>query len=59
MEIKEIREKLGLTQAEFAKEIGVDTVTVSRWENDKRRPSKLAQRQLFRLSRKVNKGENK
>ncbi len=30
--VKEIREALGMTQAEFARDVGVDTITVSRWE---------------------------
>ncbi len=30
--IREIRESLKMTQAEFAREIGVDVITVSRWE---------------------------
>ena len=50
-EIKKIRAKLFLTQKEFAERLGVDQVTVNRWENGKRRPSKLAVRQLERLSR--------
>lgn len=30
--LKDIREKIGLTQADLAKEIGVDRSTVSKWE---------------------------
>lgn len=32
--IKKLRKLLGLTQAEFAKKIGVTTARVSQWEND-------------------------
>lgn len=32
LDIKEIRKKLGLTQAQFAQRIGVDTKTVQNWE---------------------------
>ncbi|KKM00670.1 hypothetical protein LCGC14_1802120 [marine sediment metagenome] len=49
--IKEIRNRLGYTQKQFGELLGVDQVTVNRWENDKTRPSKLAQRQLDRLRR--------
>ncbi|MBI5748138.1 MAG: helix-turn-helix domain-containing protein [Nitrospinae bacterium] len=31
-DIKNIREKLGITQEEFARRIGVTVTTVSRWE---------------------------
>jgi len=31
-EVRVIRTKLGLTQAEFAKKVGVATNTVTRWE---------------------------
>jgi len=45
-EIRQLRKKLGQTQKEFAERIGVDQVTVNRWENKKRKPSKLALRNL-------------
>ena len=38
-EVKAIRSKLGLTQVEFAKKLGVDTKTVQNWESGKRIPS--------------------
>lgn len=47
--VKHIRKRMGFTQKELAEKIGVDQVTVNRWENNKRRPSKLACRQLERL----------
>ncbi len=31
-EVRQIRKRLGLTQAEFARLVGVHLVTVSRWE---------------------------
>ena len=40
--IKKIREYLGMTQAELAKEIGVTSLAVSLWETGLRRPSLLA-----------------
>lgn len=32
-EVRRIRKRLGLTQAEFAQRVGVHFVTVSRWEH--------------------------
>ena len=32
-EVRRIRKRLGLTQAKFAKRVGVHLVTVSRWES--------------------------
>ena len=37
--ITSLREALGLTQAEFGERIGVDKMTVSRWERGTLRPS--------------------
>lgn len=50
-EIKELRKSLKLTQQEFADKIGVDRVTVARWEINNKRPSSLAKRQLARLAK--------
>jgi len=47
--IKNLRAKLGLTQEQFAAEVGVTFSTVNRWENDKGRPSPLAHRRLCEL----------
>ena len=55
--IKEIRKRLRYTQKELAEDVGVDQVTVNRWENGARRPSKLAVRQLERLQRKAKIGD--
>lgn len=49
LDVKGIRKELGLTQVEFAQKIGVDEVTVSRWERNERRPSRLARRNIDRL----------
>lgn len=42
LEIKALRESLGLTQEQFAHLIGVGFTTVNRWENEKSKPSPLA-----------------
>ena len=39
LDIKAIRKKLGLTQANFAKKIGVDTKTVQNWEYGRNIPA--------------------
>ena len=44
--VKEVRRRLGLSQEELAKALGVSFATVNRWENGKTVPSRLAQRQF-------------
>lgn len=50
IKIREIRQSLGLTQEEFAHKLGVTLCTVNRWENNKSVPSRLAVKQLERIS---------
>jgi len=57
MNIKELRKKLHMTQQQLADELGVDNFTISRWERDENKPSRLALRQLARLERKANHGK--
>ena len=52
IDVKELRKKLGITQKSLAEKLGVDSVTVSRWERKETRPSRLALRQLARLGNK-------
>jgi putative transcriptional regulator len=47
--IKEIRNKLGLTQSIFAYAIGVSIKTVEAWESGRNHPNGPAQRILFLL----------
>jgi len=53
MDIKDLRKKLKMTQQQLADVLGVDNFTISRWERHENKPSRLAQRQLARLERKV------
>lgn len=46
LDIKKLRQKLALTQVEFAALVGVDPITISRWERGLAEPSKLALREL-------------
>lgn len=48
-EIKELREKLGATQSEFAKALGVSFSTVSRWESGQAEPTDTQEEQLDAL----------
>ena len=52
-DIIDLRKRSGMKQSEFATYLGVDKQTVNRWEKGKRRPSKLAMRQLHRLHEKL------
>ena len=51
-EIKKLRESFGMTQEDFAHELGVTFATVNRWENRKAVPSRLALKMLDQLSDK-------
>ena len=44
--VKELRDKLRLTQDQFAVKLGVAPYTLRRWEAGKNRPSPLAQQRL-------------
>ena len=52
MNIKKIRRSFFMTQAEFAKEIGVSLQTVWSWENGKRSVSMQHMKQIARFCRK-------
>jgi transcriptional regulator with XRE-family HTH domain len=54
--IRELRERAGLSQSDVAKLVGVQTATVSRWENRHDVPTKANQRRLAKLF-KVTLGE--
>lgn len=40
--LKEVRERLGLSQSQMAAKLGVPKRTLQSWENDQRTPSALA-----------------
>lgn len=48
-QVKNIREKIGLTQKLFAKYIGVSTKTVEAWEAGRNKPSDPSNRLLWLL----------
>lgn len=54
--MKELREEMGLSQAEFAKKLGVSTSTVNNWENGNSNPKDEAVEKMCLLL-KINKDE--
>ena len=54
LKIKNIREKLCLSQNDFALLIGVSFVSVNRWENGHFRPTLKAQRKILKFCRENN-----
>lgn len=50
--VKELRYRLGMTQEQFAIELGVTLNTINRWENGKSQPSPLALEKITQLSKR-------
>lgn len=48
--VKALRKQLGLTQTEFAERLGVSLPSITRWELDQFRPTKLAANALLLLA---------
>ena len=46
MEIKELRESLGLSKAQFGRRLGVAQITVRRWENGSHHPSPIVRKAI-------------
>lgn len=53
-EIKRIRKSVGMSQSEFAKEIGVVIACVVRWEKGKTEPSPSSTKQIIEFCKKRN-----
>jgi len=51
--IKELRERLDLTQEQFAQRVGVTYSTVNHWENGKRTPQPYLIRRLLELKQEL------
>lgn len=47
--VKELRQRLNLTQEQFAQEVGVTYSTVNHWENGKRVPQPFLVRRLLEI----------
>ncbi|HYC23937.1 MAG TPA: helix-turn-helix transcriptional regulator [Candidatus Bathyarchaeia archaeon] len=50
LSIRDMRNKLAMTQEEFAHALGITVSTVNRWENGHSEPSKLARATIARLA---------
>jgi DNA-binding transcriptional regulator YiaG len=44
--VRKVRGELGLSQEDFAHELGVSFATINRWENGQVKPSRLARVQI-------------
>ena len=51
--VRELRQRLDLTQEKFAAKLGVTFPTINRWENGRAKPSPLAMRQIEDLLREM------
>lgn len=51
--VRALRQRLGLTQEQFAHEIAVTASTVNRWENEHSAPSRLARKVMQDLATSV------
>jgi len=51
--VKELRERLGLTQEQFAQRVGVTYGSVNHWENGKRRPQPFLVRRLLEIKEEL------
>ncbi|MGY5801005.1 helix-turn-helix domain-containing protein [Rhizobium sp. LEGMi12c] len=51
IDVREIRQKIGLTQEQFALRFGIDLETLRNWEQGKRSPDKTAQSYLRAIER--------
>ena len=55
IDIKAIRQKLGFTQEDLARKLGVTLSTVSKWEQGIFSPSRLAREKIEKLVKKEEK----
>ncbi len=54
--VKRLRERMGLTQEQFAREVGVTFSTVNLWENGHRRPQPYLMKRLFEMEATLGQG---
>ncbi len=52
--VKDLRDKLNMTQAEFAKMLGVSFTSINRWENGQNRPTTTVRKQIVELCKENN-----
>jgi transcriptional regulator with XRE-family HTH domain len=51
--VRELRERLGLTQEKLAAKLGVTFPTINRWENGRTKPSPLGMKQIEDVLREL------
>jgi len=56
--VKCLRKQLGLTQAQFAQELGVSFSTINQWENDRRRPQPVLLERLRAIKTSLSQGSS-
>jgi transcriptional regulator with XRE-family HTH domain len=57
--VKELRERLHLTQEQFAQKVGVTYSTVNHWENGKRSPQPYLVRRLLEIKQDLDQQEKR
>lgn len=56
--IRELRQRLDLTQEQFAQRVGVTYSTVNHWENGKRVPLPFLVKRLFEMKQELDTNES-
>lgn len=51
--IRELRQETGLTQEQFASELGVTCSSVNRWENGRSKPLPLAMQKILEMPEQI------
>jgi transcriptional regulator with XRE-family HTH domain len=54
--VKRLRDRMGLTQEQFAREVGVTFSTVNLWENGHRRPQPYLMKRLLEMEASLEQG---
>lgn len=57
--VKGLRQRMGLTQEQFAREVGVTFSTVNLWENGHRRPQPYLLRRLLEMKEELDLGSKR
>jgi DNA-binding transcriptional regulator YiaG len=57
--VKQLRERLHLTQEQFAQRVGVTYSTVNHWENGKRVPLPFLKKRLLEMERELDENQNR
>jgi len=52
--VKDLRDKLIMTQAEFANMLGISFISINRWENGLNRPTTAARKKIVHLCKENN-----